>query len=384
MRILTVIQHFYPVLAGAEKFGQELAEAFHVAGHESLVATARWNRSWREKETINGIQVYRHPVWWIGGDRSRQFAGITYMFFLFVFLIRHRSAYDVLLVHQAHKGAFISVLARRLLRKPVVVVIHCAGKFGDIQVMKSTEYGFYTRFMLNTIKQSDAFVAICSDIRSEMESEGFQRVTMIHDGIVPWQLHGERTYASGTRLVTLARLHPQKGIDVLIQALALLPGDLPWTADICGEGPERERLEQLTNVLGLSSRVTFRGFVRDTRSMLQESDIFVLPSRGEGMGIALLEAMHAGLPSVVTRVSGFVDVAEHGVNAYMVASENPVALASALEVVMRDESLRRRLGEAGRKTVEQRFTLASTAKQYLALLESIVSSTRPHSERKEL
>lgn len=379
MRILTVIQHFYPALAGAEKFGQALAEAFRAEGHQSIVVTGRWERSWKRCETINGLTVYRHSVWWVGSKQRRQFAGISYMVVLFLFLLRHRSEYDVMLVHQAQKGAFVSVLAGRLLRKPVVVIVHCAGRFGDLQVMRSSEFGFYTRFMINTIKKSDAFVAICSDIKVELTSEGFDRVQMIHDGIVPWKTNRNRHYGSASRLVTLARLHPQKGIDVLIRALALLQTNLPWTLDICGEGPERESLEALSSELGLDQRITFLGLVRNVEEVLDRSDLFVLPSRGEGMGVALLEAMYAALPCIVTRVSGFVDIIDHETNGILVDPEDPASLAAAIERMMGDEELRRRLGTAGRSTVIERFTLASTARQYIDLLESII--TRARSDR---
>lgn len=372
MRILTVIQHFYPALAGAEKFGQALAEAFRAEGHESIVVTGRWERSWKRQETINGLRVYRHSVWWLGGKRQRRFAGISYMVVLFLFLIRHRSMYDVILVHQAQKSAFVSVLAGRLLRKPVAVIVHCAGRFGDLQVMRSSEYGFYTQYMIDAIKKSDAFVAICTDIKTELEAEGFHRVHMIHDGIVPWKTADRRDYSSATRLVTLARLHPQKGMDILIRGLALLRGGRSWTLEVCGEGPERDRLETLASQLGLSHRITFRGLVRNIEDVLDRSDIFVLPSRGEGMGVALLEAMYAGLPCIVTRVSGFVDIVTHDVNGYLVEPEDPAAVAAALDRMMEDEDLRRRLGTAGHSTICERFTLASTAHQYLALLEALV------------
>ncbi len=373
MRILTVIQHFYPTLAGAEKFGQALAEAFRAEGHESLVLTARWERSWSRSEVINGLRVYRHPVWWLGDKEHRRFAGLSYMFFLFWYLIRHRSAYDVLLVHQAQKSAFVSSFVGRLLRKPVVVIVHCAGRYGDLQVMRSSEFGFYTKYMISAIKRNDAFVAICSDIQTELESEGFERIRMIHDGIVPWTIDGKRDYRSSSRLVTLARLHPQKGIDILIRGLALLPTERVWTLDICGEGPERASLEQLATDLKVADRITFRGLVRNIEDALQESDIFVLPSRGEGMGIALLEAMYAGLPSVVTRVSGFVDIVDHDKNGFLVEPEDPRSLADGIDTVMRDESLRRRLGEAGRATVLERFTLIATARMYLELFRAVLN-----------
>lgn len=372
MRVLTVIQHFYPTLAGAEKFAQALAEALQRRGVENLIVTGRWDNAWKQTEVIHGLSVHRHSVFWIGNKKKRRFAGLSSMIFLFVFLVRHRSAYDVILVHQAHKGAFIASVAGRLLRKPTVVVVHCAGRFGDLNVMRTSEFGIYTRFMINSIRRSDAFVAICSDIQRELEDEGFKRISMIHDGIEVKEVSRTKQYDSISRFVTLARLHPQKGIDILLNALALLDRSWDWHLELCGDGPEKENLERLSHELNLEKRVHFRGHVRDIGKILDNSDLFILPSRGEGMGLALLEAMNAGLPCIVTRVSGFVDIVNHGENGFLVDPENPEALAAGIRAVAADGDLRSRLGREGRRTVIARFSIESTAARYHDLFLSLL------------
>ncbi len=265
----------------------------------------------------------------------------------------------------------------KFLRKPVVVVVHCAGEFGDINVMRTAQFGFYTRYMISMIKRSSAFVAICSDIQRELrDDEHFEpsKISLIPDGIDLWPTEVKQDYRSSSRLLTLARLHPQKGIDILLEALPKIGRDLDWHLDICGDGPLRSSLEQLSVSLGVSDRVTFRGYVVDIKEALRNADVFVLPSRGEGMGIALLEALYAGLPSVVTRVSGFVDIIQDGVNGCLVEPEDPAALAAELSKVMRDEDLRKALGTAGRKTVIEHFTIDLAANRYLALLRTLVGS----------
>lgn len=375
LTILSVVQYFYPTVAGAERFAQSLAVAMGKHGVKNIIATGRWEKQWKKIEHLDGLLVWRHRIFWFGDKETRRFTGISYMLSLAFLLFKRRADYDLMLVHQAQKGAFVSSLMGRILRKPVVVVVHCAGTFGDINVMRSAQFGFYTKFMISTIKRSNAFVAICSDIQRELrDDELFEssKISLIPDGIDPWPMEVKQDYRSSSRLITLARLHPQKGIDVLLKALPSIGKDLDWHLDICGDGPLRSSLEQMAASLGINHRVTFRGYVVDIHEELRNADVFVLPSRGEGMGIALLEAMYAGLPSVVTRVSGFVDIIENGVNGIMVESENPTALAAKLSDVMRNEGLRKSLGIAGRKTVIEHYTIDLAAKRYLDLMRPLV------------
>lgn len=162
---------------------------------------------------------------------------------------------------------------------------------------------------------------------------------------------------SGDRdgFVTVARLVPQKGIDVLIRALELASGvAADWTLTLVGDGPERSSLEQQVQAAGLQSRVGFLGFRADPQTFLLRSGVFVLPSRYEGMPNALLEAMAAGLAVVVTDASpGPLEVVEDGVNGLVVPSDDAQALAGALERLAANPDLREQLGAMARHTLRQ-------------------------------
>ena len=155
--------------------------------------------------------------------------------------------------------------------------------------------------------------------------------------------------------VTVARLVPQKGIDVLIRALTQTAGAARnWTLTLVGDGPEREALEQQVQQAGLQERVQFLGFRSDPQTFLLQAGVFVLPSRFEGMPNALLEAMAAGLAVVVTDASpGPLEVVEDGVSGLVVPSDDPFALAEALDRLGADPELRERLGAAARDTLRQ-------------------------------
>ena len=155
--------------------------------------------------------------------------------------------------------------------------------------------------------------------------------------------------------VTVARLVPQKGIDVLIRALAQTTGAARyWTLTLVGDGPEREALARQGQQAGLQEQVHFLGFRSDPQKFLLQAGVFVLPSRFEGMPNALLEAMASGLAVVVTDASpGPLEVVVNGVSGVVVPSEDPSALADALDRLAADPRLRERLGAEARGTLRQ-------------------------------
>ena len=155
--------------------------------------------------------------------------------------------------------------------------------------------------------------------------------------------------------VTVARLVPQKGMDVLIRALAQTSGAAQdWTLTLVGDGPERAALEQQVQQAGLQEKVHFLGFRSDPQTFLLKAGVFVLPSRFEGMPNALLEAMAMGLAVVVTDASpGPLEVVEHGLSGLVVPSDDPSAMADALDRLAAAPALRERLGAAARDSLCQ-------------------------------
>ncbi|MFH1739052.1 MAG: glycosyltransferase [bacterium] len=168
------------------------------------------------------------------------------------------------------------------------------------------------------------------------------------------------------RLVTVARLIPRKGIDLLINALSGLTGK-PWRLLIVGDGPERIKLEKLAASAGLSSRVEFLGDMDRSRiaQLLPTCDLFVLPSLAEGMSNAALEAMACGLPVVLTDTGGTRElVRENGV---VVPCGNIGALRSALDKCLAERDKWPSMGAQSRRIAES-FSWSAVADQYRLLL----------------
>ena len=153
--------------------------------------------------------------------------------------------------------------------------------------------------------------------------------------------------------IAVARLVHQKGLDVLIEALATTQGVAAgWSLTLVGDGPERGALQNQVARLQLGGRVRFLGHRSDVTRLLAEAAVFVLPSRFEGMPNALLEAMAQGLAVVVSDASpGPLEEIDHRRNGWVIPSEDVAALAQALEQLAADTGLRESLGAAARDSL---------------------------------
>ncbi|HTE40566.1 MAG TPA: glycosyltransferase family 4 protein [Steroidobacteraceae bacterium] len=139
------------------------------------------------------------------------------------------------------------------------------------------------------------------------------------------------------KLAFVGRLEGVKGLDVLIEVLAADSWRArEWSLTVCGEGPDRTQLEQLTRERGLADRIQFAGFVTDITTVWAAHHILVMPSRMEGIPIALTEAMLCGRPAVATPVGGIPDTINNGITGYLAASSNADDFALALERMWTD------------------------------------------------
>jgi glycosyltransferase involved in cell wall biosynthesis len=175
-------------------------------------------------------------------------------------------------------------------------------------------------------------------------------------------------------IACIANLRQPKGHADLIKALSRLKQTREDVLLVLvGDGPLRPTLEKLVKQLGLTENVLFMGFLGHDKipEILAIVDVFVLPSLVEGLPTAVVEAMAAACPVVVTRVGGTPEVVNDGETGFLVDPGDPATLAERIAQLLSDGDLRRKMGEAARKRVEEKFSLENMVRQYEALYKEV-------------
>lgn len=169
-------------------------------------------------------------------------------------------------------------------------------------------------------------------------------------------------------ILALGRHHANKAFDVLLHALARVPGAVLWLA---GEGPERPSLERLADELGVRSRVRFLGWREDVAALLAAADLCVIPSRHEPFGNVALEAWASGVPLVAAAAAGPAGLLNDGDDGLLVPVDEPEALAVAIQRLVGDDALRGRLAAAGQRRWRAGFTENAVIARWRELLERV-------------
>jgi glycosyltransferase involved in cell wall biosynthesis len=185
-------------------------------------------------------------------------------------------------------------------------------------------------------------------------------------GVLPVELDP----ASRPVVLAASRLDPQKGLDTLLEAAVLTP-DVNFY--IAGDGDLREQLETQARLLGLHERVRFLGWRNDLKSWLATCDLFVLPSRYEGLPLTLLEALDTGKAVVASDIPGVNEVIEHGKTGWLVPVDDPQALAAGIRKLLAEPDLASGLGCAGQESVAQRFSMDMMKSQVTAVYEQLLA-----------
>ncbi|TAL12313.1 MAG: glycosyltransferase family 1 protein, partial [Nitrospirae bacterium] len=168
-----------------------------------------------------------------------------------------------------------------------------------------------------------------------------------------------------TVIGAVARFVPDKGLDVLLQSVALLAKRFPGLQCLLvGDGPLREDLRALSRALGLEGRVLFSGYRTDVPRVLSALDLYMLPTRREGFGVAFAEAMSMEVPVIASRIAPLDEVIEDGRTGVLAAAGDAEAFARAAEPLLADPDLRRKMGQAARKRVLERFEQSLMCRAY--------------------
>jgi glycosyltransferase involved in cell wall biosynthesis len=377
MRILIINSEYPPVGGGAGNASAHVAQALADQGQEVTVLTCRFDhlpRDTREK----GVRVIRVPS--LRHSESRSGPGEQLSFMLGAVLgglrlIRPWKPDGVIAFFGVPSGPTGWVL-QKFFGIPYVVSL----RGGDVPGFRPYDFALYHRLIGPVIRMvwrgAGAVVANSEGLRNMAQ----EFAPDLEIQVIPNGVDGEEFYPvprswDPPRLLFVGRLVYQKGLDVLFKALADLK-DIDWMLTIVGDGAEREHLEKQVDDLDLAERVCFAGWVShdDLLDYYQEANLFVFPSRHEGMPNALLEAMSSGLPALATRIAGNEELVLDGENGILVPPDDRVALREALRKIISSGDLRKTQGEKARERVLQSYTWEATARAYLTVLRELSCS----------
>ena len=345
----------------------------------SVVVVRPWYKApARVSEGTPIATLVRYPAW--PGNMGLASAGRMLYWRLRSLVLRLHRASPIHLLH-AHAALPCGEAARRLGRElgvAVVVTVHGLDAYLTEQV-RGLEGQHCAVGCRRVYQDAKRVVCISEEVRRRVlaGSSSLRGTEVVYNGVdtaifAPTQHSANRDPV----VASVGSLIPIKGHDVTLRAIAELSGDFPkLRVRIVGEGVEHRRLQALARELGIADRVDFLG--RKTRQevaeLLRSSEIFVLPSRFEGLGVAYLEAMASGLPTIAYRGQGIQEVIRHGENGILVAEQGaeaaPRAWAAVLRTLLKNDEMRQLLGAVARDTVEEGYTLRHQAQALLRVYE---------------
>jgi glycosyltransferase involved in cell wall biosynthesis len=294
----------------------------------------------------------------------------------------------ILHTHTAKAGALAraaAVIAGRA-RPPIIVhTFHghvLKGYFGPGRT------AFFRQVERVLARQSDVLIAVSPEVRDELVEHGVapsEKFAVIRLGIplderlgdVSAELDFRRLYGIAEDAFVVGWVGRMTGVKdtgaVLEIARATRERGVDCVLCMVGDGPDRERLEQLAHDLGIARATFFVGYQEDVAGYYRLFDAFVLPSVNEGTPVSAIEALASGTPVVATRVGGVPDVVRDGVDGFLVEPGDTEAAAERLAELARDPALRKRLGDAGRE-VRARYSVTRLVDDVDRLYRSLLAA----------
>ena len=369
MRIVQVTPFFYPHAGGVESHVRGLVREFAREGHDVTVVTSRFDRSLPEHEEVEGYRILRARTLGVLLDTPLDFGTRR--------LVRGLAP-DVFHLH--YPPPLTSYFATRELAHrnvPVCLTYHCdlylPGAAGRLLA------GLYqTVFLPSTLQRTDRIVVHTRSYGSTSAMLRGRELTVIpsavdlerfRPGLDSSGLRADLRLDGKRVAIFTGRLVPHKGIDVMLQALVQLPSDVVLV--VIGAGPRFSSLVGQARRLGVVDRVRFCPRVSDEElpRYLALADVFVFPSQSrlEGFGLAVAEAMAAGLPVVIADMPGVREVIEPGREGLLAEPLLASDLADKVRTILDDPELGKQMGRAGRERAEARYGLPTVARSLLNL-----------------
>jgi glycosyltransferase involved in cell wall biosynthesis len=325
---------------------------------------------------IDGTVVHRSRVF----GRHLALNGVLYFLETFWWLLRHRRQYDVIHCQQMFGPTMVAAAASFFVPKPILTRVTTVGELGEVKQVREMPL---SALRLLLIRRVNRWAALTGAMKSELVGLGIpeRNISIIPNSTdIPAQWAGspgtkarlreELGLADEKIGVFVGRLSEEKNLDLLIEAWANVVRQFAGAQLlILGAGGAYRNVEytlrNLVAELHLADNVRFLGHIDGAEDFVMASDVFVLPSRTEGMSNALVEALACGAAIVATDIPGNSEICTDGENALLVPVGDRAALVDAITTILSSPSLAERLGKAARRKAEQELSLERMVSVYL-------------------
>lgn len=276
---------------------------------------------------------------------------------------------DLIHAHVALPCGQAAAMLGRELGIPFVVSVHGLDAFATNQV-RGLSGRWCAHASRRVYRSASAVICVSGKVRQQV-AEGMDMAAVdcrvVYNGADPELFSPAAERANNDVILSVGNLDPIKGHELVVRGVHALKRSHPRLRyEIIGTGPEMVRLQTLSRDLGIADSVIFLGRQsrREVARRMQQCSVFVLPSRYEAIGCVYLEAMSCGKPAIGCHEQGISEVIQHGENGWLIHPGNLPELVEGLAALLRDTSLRHHLGEAGRRTVLDRLTIAHQAEAW--------------------
>jgi glycosyltransferase involved in cell wall biosynthesis len=374
MRILIINSEYPPIGGGAGNASANVARCLVSLGHEVTVLTAHYMGQ-PKFEICNDVAIHRVSALRRRQDRSgalEQLAFVASASFWTLGWARQNRPNATLAFFGVPSGA-VAWLLKKTYRIPYIVSL----RGGDVPGFRPYDFKVFHKlvgpFLQVIWHQASAVIANSNGLRDlAIAFDSHIDIPIIPNGVDGSQYTNVSREWTPARLFSVGRIVHQKGLDLGLHALAQLK-DLNWEWRIAGDGPQMASLKSLAQELGIGERVVFLGWQsRDELTQwYHHSNLFLFPSRHEGMPNAVLEAMSSGLPVVATRIAGSEELVLDGKTGLLVDAEDVDSLRDGLRRLIVEEKMRMQMGQASRQRVEEEYSWENVARQYSDYLKKI-------------
>jgi len=380
IRSQMVIGQYYPVIGGTEKQAASLARALAARNVDVCITTLAVKGS-PAREILDGVPVRR--IGTLPAVRGGRLKLKLYLAQLESYLLKSGRSCDLMHAHQGKIVGAVAAAASKKLRKPVIIKIGSSGETFDFRNLEKS-FSNGPEIVRNMIGRTDIFVATTKVAAGDLRDFGVDddRIRIIPNGVstgmkadgsdIRKALLGDSSGPARKKIIiSVSRL--RKNIVTLIEAAAILSaGRDDFILVILGEDNNRPALEKQIAESGLGKSCLLKGNVDNVPEWLDAADIFTLPSLVEGLPNALLEAMSAGLPCVVSDIPGNRSVVEEGKESLMFDPRDAGDIADKLGKVLNNPALGKKLGAAARKKAVEEYSIERVAEKYHSLYREVL------------